>query len=251
MYLPTSSPPLIDTDKCRPHPPRVTRARVVCQTPPPRVTRARACLSSICLRSVRVPRHPSPPLLRLQLLDSAWSGKVRAYRCQASWKVRAYRCQGSQESNFTSSCAAIDSTNPEQSFANDGSEDDSTSVTKPSATTCGASVDNPRGTGDKTIEAMGENTSLHAPSVTGCLINTGDPSSKIVSKFRLYRDSYSQMPTVAETPSAPTLARSNLICLPWFDNVQTPTLVTIIDRVTVQRLALMCVVLLLLVLSLH
>jgi len=35
----------------------------------------------------------------------------------------------------------------------------------------------------------------------------------IVSNFRLLRDWLSQITTAAETPSAPTLARSNLICL--------------------------------------
>jgi len=52
------------------------------EPPPPRGTRVRTCLSSTFLRSVRVPHHLSPPLLRLQLIESAWSWRVRAYRCQ-------------------------------------------------------------------------------------------------------------------------------------------------------------------------
>ena len=42
--------------------------------------RACVCLASTCLRSVRVRRCPSPPLLRSRLIDSAWSWSVR-YRC--------------------------------------------------------------------------------------------------------------------------------------------------------------------------
>ena len=58
--------------------------RQVLSPPLPRVTRARACRSSTCLSSVRVPRRPSPPRLRLQPtdVDSACSWKVRAYCCQ-------------------------------------------------------------------------------------------------------------------------------------------------------------------------
>ena len=39
----------------------------------------------------------------------------------------------------------------------------------------------------------------------------------IVSNFQLHRDSHSQIPTATDTPSAPTLARSNLIRLPSLD----------------------------------
>jgi len=65
----------------------------------------------------------------------------------------------------------------------------------------------------------------------------------IVSIFRLHpgRDSHSQIPTVAETPSALTLARSNLIRLAWFDNTQPSTLVTIVDRVTVQEVLVLVI----------
>jgi len=53
----------------------------VLSDPPPRVTRARAGLSSMCLRSVRLPRFPSTPPLGLQLVVSAWSWKVRVCSC--------------------------------------------------------------------------------------------------------------------------------------------------------------------------
>ena len=76
IYSPRSPSPLIDMDKF---------------PPPPCVTRARACLTSMCLRSVRVPRRPSPLLLKLQLVDSAWTWKVRAYRCQAGRGARGKR----------------------------------------------------------------------------------------------------------------------------------------------------------------
>ena len=62
--------------------------QVVSETP---LTRARACLSFMCLRSVRVPRWPSPPLLRLQLVDSAWSWKVRACCCRPGRGARGKR----------------------------------------------------------------------------------------------------------------------------------------------------------------
>jgi len=68
MYSPRSSPPLMGTDRW-------------CLTPTPRVTWACACLSSMCLRSVRVPCWHSPPLLRLQLVDSVLSWKVCACDC--------------------------------------------------------------------------------------------------------------------------------------------------------------------------
>jgi len=41
----------------------------------------------------------------------------------------------------------------------------------------------------------------------------------IISNFRLHRDSHWQIPTVAETASAQTLARSNLIRLPSLDGL--------------------------------
>ena len=47
MYSPKSTPSL-------------TRTSVAKSDAPPRVTQARACLSYICLRSVRAPRRPSP-----------------------------------------------------------------------------------------------------------------------------------------------------------------------------------------------
>jgi len=63
-------------------PPRVPRARVVCLTPPPGANQARTCLVSTCLRSLCVPCRPSTLLLRLKLIDSTGSWKVRAYCCQ-------------------------------------------------------------------------------------------------------------------------------------------------------------------------
>ena len=45
----------------------------------------------------------------------------------------------------------------------------STSVTKSSSTACGASVDNPSGTADKTTETTGKNTSIHATSVNSLI----------------------------------------------------------------------------------
>jgi hypothetical protein len=51
--------------------------------------------------------------------------------------------------------------------------------------------------------------------------NHGHPKGKvihcIVSNFRLHRDSHSQILTATETPSAPTLARSNLVRLSSLD----------------------------------
>jgi len=55
--------------------------KVFMSGPPLRVTRARTGLSSMRLRSVRVQRLPSPPQLRLKLVDSAWSWKVCACGC--------------------------------------------------------------------------------------------------------------------------------------------------------------------------
>jgi len=56
MYSTRSPHPLIDTD-------------MWCLTTPTRVTQARTLLSFMCLRSARVLRQPSPPLLSLQLID--------------------------------------------------------------------------------------------------------------------------------------------------------------------------------------
>jgi len=75
MDSPRSPPSLIDMHTCclPLHP--VSPERVWSfWPPPPRGTRAHACQSFTCLSSVRVPRHPSPPGLRLQL-------EVRANRC--------------------------------------------------------------------------------------------------------------------------------------------------------------------------
>jgi len=82
-YVPTevSSPHHWHGQVLSPLPPRVSRACVVCLIPPPSGTRARACLSSTCWWPVCV-RRPSPPLLRLNLVDSAWSWKVRECSCQ-------------------------------------------------------------------------------------------------------------------------------------------------------------------------
>jgi len=48
-------------------------------------------------------------------------------------------------------------------------------------------------------------------------------SNSIVSNFQLHRDSHSQIPTIAKTSYAPTLARSTVIRLPCLDSLSCVT----------------------------
>jgi len=106
MYSLRSPPPFIDTDKCRIPPSPVSPD--VCLPPHPRGTRARVCLSSTSLRSVRLLRRPCQLLLRLQLVDSAWS-VLEGLRIHGQpGRCTLYRSCGPEPSNTTCVTVGLD-----------------------------------------------------------------------------------------------------------------------------------------------
>jgi len=69
MFSPRSFPLSLTRTSVVSLPPPCHPSACGLSSPPPRGTRVRACLSSTCLQSVRVLRHPCPPLGRVSGLE--------------------------------------------------------------------------------------------------------------------------------------------------------------------------------------